>query len=121
MTTIEPATVATGLRTFRNIARLWVLSPDEQAALLGVPATVLEGWRDAPPTHLEAAVLERLSHVFGIYHALEVLIPDRDWRDQWIRQPNRNPLFGSRAPLERMMAEGGLEVTRRHLDGALGG
>lgn len=54
--------------------------------------------------------------VFGIYAALESLLPQRSRR--WIRHPNRAEAFAGRRPIELMMSETLEDVisVRRYLD-----
>lgn len=117
---LGPAT----LRTWFQIAERWGLSADEQMTLLGIvsPSTYYK-WRKAPPNRLSPDLLERISYLFGIYKALQILLPDKMIADGWLRRPNTNPLFGGRAPLERMLSGyvADLYVVRAHLDAERGG
>jgi hypothetical protein len=67
--------------------------------------------------------LERLSYIFGIYAALQVLLPRPDAADAWIRKPNAAPLFGGRSALDRMLSGqvGDLFLVRQYLDAQRGG
>lgn len=67
--------------------------------------------------------LERLSLVFGIYKALQVLLPVPERADAWPRRPNDAPLFGGRTALERMLTgmTSDLYVVRTYLDAQRGG
>ena len=64
-----------------------------------------------------------LSHLFGIYSALQILFPAQRRADEWVRKPNTAPLFGGRSALDRML--GGqvadLFVVRQYLDAQRGG
>ena len=97
---------------------------DVQAArLLGTPVSTYRRWKRAPDITLDVGQMERLSLLLGIYKSLEMLLPRADAADGWIKQPNRNALFGGQTPLERMLA-GHIEdlaVVRRHLDAERGG
>jgi uncharacterized protein (DUF2384 family) len=112
------------LKTFFRIAELWELSPEQQMTLLGItsPSTYYK-WRKTPPQKLSPDMLERISYVFGIYKALQILLPNERQADSWIRRPNTNPLYGGRPPLERMLSGqvADLYVVRRHLDAERGG
>jgi uncharacterized protein (DUF2384 family) len=111
------------LRTVFNIADRWELSADELMTLLGIsaPSTYYK-WRKAPPRKLSPDLLERISYLFGIYKALQILLPDPALADSWLRRPNENPLFGGRPPLERMLTGqvADLFLVRRYLDGERG-
>ena len=114
-----------GLRIFDGIAREWGLTPQEQLSLLQVPATTYRRWRKAAlegkDVAVDAATLERLSYLLGIYKALRIVLPQS--HAGWIRRPNSNPLFGGRPALERMLAGqvADLYVVRQHLDAWRGG
>jgi hypothetical protein len=111
------------LRTWFRIAEQWRLTDREAAVLLGAGASTYRRWKRNPEVTLDIGQMERLSLLLGIYKSLEVLLPRPDAADAWIRQPNRNPLFGGQAPLDRML--GGLTqdiaLVRRHLDAERGG
>jgi uncharacterized protein (DUF2384 family) len=113
-----------GLTTFFRIAELWELTADQQMTLLGItsPSTYYK-WKKTPPRRLSPDMLERISYLFGIYKALQILLPNERQADTWVRRPNTNALFGGRPPLERMLSGqvADLYVVRRHLDAARGG
>jgi uncharacterized protein (DUF2384 family) len=113
-----------GLKTYFRIAELWQLTPDQQMTLLGItsPSTYYK-WKKSPPQKLSPDMLERLSYIFGIFKALQILLPNERQADTWVRRPNTNPLFGGKPPLERMLSGqvADLYVVRRHLDAARGG
>lgn len=111
------------LRTFFRIAQAWRLTADESATLLGVPRSTMFRWKNGrAPAPLPRDTLERLSLVFGIYKALQVLFPVPERADAWLRRPNDAPLFGGRSALDRML--GGhvadLYVVRQYLDAQRG-
>jgi hypothetical protein len=66
--------------------------------------------------------LTRISALVGIFKGLRLLFSE-PLADDWVRLPNKDPLFGGRRPLDAMI-EGGipkmLEV-RRHVDALRGG
>ena len=105
-----------GLRTFRNIARVWQLSDVEQSQVLGPTLIDAEfDARTASATVLEEATL-RLSALLGIYLALESLLPGR--AAGWLRSPNSAPLFDGQPPLDLMRKGSTADVinVRRYLD-----
>jgi hypothetical protein len=118
-----PEAGAAALRTFWRLADAWRLSVPEQTTLLGVGRTTLYQWKQGKPAVLDRHVLERLSYLFGIWAALQILLPAPERADAWVRQPNDAPLFGGRSALERML--GGhvadLYVVRQYLDAQRGG
>ncbi|MDF1503869.1 MbcA/ParS/Xre antitoxin family protein [Roseisolibacter sp. H3M3-2] len=115
---------APALRTFFRIADVWRLTPGEQMTLLGgPPRSTFYKWREGSVGRLPRDVLERVSYVFGIYKALQILFPDAARADQWIRRPNAAPPFGGRSALDRMLSGnvGDLFVVRQYLDAQRGG
>jgi hypothetical protein len=114
---------AAALRSFWRLADAWKLSVAEQTTLLGVGRTTLYQWKQGKPGPLDRHVLERLSYLFGIYAALQILLPVPERADEWIRKANAAPLFAGRSALDRMM--GGqvadLFVVRQYLDAQRGG
>ncbi len=129
-TTLPLATKAgAALRTFFNIAAAWHLSVAEQMTLLGVDAKstffalkkrATEA-RDVPGVARE--MLERLSYLLGIYKALQILFPNPEFADTWVRRPNTAPLFGGQSALDRMLSGrvADLYVVRQYLDAERGG
>jgi hypothetical protein len=53
---------------------------------------------------------------------LQILLPDTQAADAWIRKPNNAPLFGGRPALERMLSGqvADLYVVRQYLDAERG-
>jgi Protein of unknown function (DUF2384) len=115
---------AAGLRTFFRIAEQWGLSAAEQQTLLGVPsASTFYKWKRDPQVSLPPDTLERLSYLLGIYKALQVLLPDPQAADAWVRKPNDAPPFGGKPALERMLSGhvSDLYAVRQYLDAQRGG
>lgn len=117
---LTPAAVDAMVR----LAEIWRLTSAEVCALLG---DVSErtwfrmkkgGWSGA----LSQDTLTRISALLGIFKGLRLLFSE-PLSDEWVRLPNKGPLYGGRRPLEAMI-EGGipkmLEV-RRHIDALRGG
>ncbi len=112
------------LRTFFRIADAWNLSGKEQIALLGNPSkSTFYRWKQITDLTLPQDTLERLSYIFGIYSALQVLLPQEAAADTWVRKPNTAPMFGGRSALERMLSGqvSDLYVVRQYLDAQRGG
>ena len=116
---------AAGLRAFSRISQAWGLTVDEQLALLGQPPrSTYFAWRKQPDkAALPRDTLERLSNLLGVYKSLQMLLPDAQAADGWVRRPNTAPLFGGRSALDRMLAGNvsDLNLVRRYLDGVRGG
>lgn len=117
------ASAEAALRSFWRLADGWKLTTTEQITLLGVARTTLYQWKQGKVAPLDRHLLERLSHLFGIYSSLQILFPATGRADEWIRKPNTAPLFAGRSALERML--GGqiadLFVVRQYLDAQRGG
>ncbi len=119
----SPHAAAAALRTFFRLADAWGLSVAEQTTLLGVARTTLYQWKQGKVAPLDRHLLERLSHLFGIYSSLQILFPASGRADEWVRKPNSAPLFQGHSALDRML--GGqvadLFVVRQYLDAQRGG
>ncbi len=112
------------LRTFFRIAGLWDLSVEEQMTLLGLTArSTFFKWKKNPPPVLPKDTLERISYILGIYKALQILFPDEQAADRWVRRPNAAAPFGGRPALDRMLSGqvADLYVVRQYLDAERGG
>lgn len=107
------------LRTFFNLAKAWGLSEQEQMKLLGLNSrSTLHAWKSGRVSKVSRDTLERISYLLGIFKAINILLPDTRRADEWIRLPNKAPLFGGRSALDRMTTGniGDLYVVRQHLD-----
>ena len=80
-------------------------------------------WKRTGEGRLSRDTLERVSYVLGIYKALQILLPQQEAADAWVRKPNAAPLFGGRSALERMLSGNvaDLYVVRQYLDAQRGG
>jgi hypothetical protein len=107
------------LHTFFRIAELWDLSVDEQMTLLGLTArSTFFKWKKDPNVALPKDTLERISYIFGVYKALQILFPDEAAADAWVKRPNQAPLFEGKSALDRMLSGqvADLFVVRQYLD-----
>jgi len=98
---------------------LWRLSVEEQMTLLGLTArSTFFRWKKNPDTILPKDTLESISYILGIYRALQLLLPDQQAADGWVRRPNAVPLFGGRSALDRMLSGqvADLYVVRQYMD-----
>lgn len=113
------------LRTFSRIAALWAMSESDAARILGLEEPEMRDMlgRGQPPrtSDLSDEVLIRISHIIGIYKALQTLLPEADAADRWIRKPNQAPLFGGRPALSLLLEDGdqGLLEVRQYLEAQL--
>ena len=112
------------LRSFFRIAELWNLNVEEQLTLLGLRSrSTYFKWKKDAKVQLPKDTIERISYILGIYKALQILIPDEQAADAWIRQPNTAVLFGGQSALSRMLSGhvSDLYVVRKYLDAQRGG
>ena len=111
------------LRTFFKLAKAWGLSEQEQMKLLGLNSrSTLHAWKAGRVSKVSRDTLERISYLLGIFQAINILVPDTKRADEWMRLPNRAPLFGGRSALDRMTTGniGDLYVVRQYLDAQRG-
>lgn len=120
----SPKTAASALAVFFRIADRWGLGPVEKQTLLGASRTVFYRWQAGKvAAPLDAATAERLSYVFRVYAALQVLLPIRERADSWLKLPNTSPLFGGSTALAHMLGGkvGDLKDVADYLDAQRGG
>ena len=92
--------------------------------LLGLTArSTFFKWKKDPNTALPKDTLERISYLLGIYKALQILLPDEQAADDWVRRPNTASPFGGGSALDRMLSGqvSDLYVVRQYLDAQRGG
>ncbi len=112
------------LKAYFNIANAWQLSTPQQKVLLGVQAdSTFFKYKKGDVKSLPHDTLERISYLLGIYKDLQILLPVTQAADQWVKKPNRAPLFGGKSALDRMMSGNvaDLYVVRKYLDAERGG
>lgn len=109
------------LRTFFRIADAWGLKEAEQMRILGLDSrSTFQSWKRGAVAAISKDALERISYVMGIYKGLNVLLPKS--ANDWVRKPNKSPVFAGRSALERM-ASGNvadLFVVRQYIDAQRG-
>ena len=99
---IGPTQTRSALEIFSKIAENWGLTTDQQIALLGSPArSTFFKWKKEGGT-LPVDTQERISHVLSIHKALEILLPEPNIADQWMRRSNR--AFDDDTALERALS-----------------
>jgi hypothetical protein len=109
---------------FLKIAELWGLAPAEARVLLGsLPESTFYKYLKSPQSaRLSHDTLARISHLLGIYKAINLLLPRAESADAWVRRPNGAPLFKGRSALDYML--GGefedIAAVRRYLDAERG-
>lgn len=119
---LDAAKIATALRGFFRLADAWALTADEARTLLGQPArATFFQWKAGQVGRVPYDTIRRISWLFGIWKALQILFAVPERADAWLRQPNA--LLGGRTALERMLAGDvtDLAAVRELLDYARGG
>ena len=119
----DPAAGAAAMRVFERLAEAWHLTRHEKLTLLGVNRATWYQWQQGRAVVLGAPLRLRLSTVFGIYGALQALLPVPARAHEWLRKPNRAPLFGGGTALARMLSGDSedLKQVRAYLDAELQG
>ena len=114
------AVAGPALRTFFNIAEAWGLNTGQAKTLLGLGSrsTFFKWKADPDGARLTRDTLERLSYIFGIYKALQLLLPKPEAADAWVRRPNTALPFQGKSALDRMLSGNvvDLYVVRQYLD-----
>ncbi|MBI2965776.1 MAG: DUF2384 domain-containing protein [Chloroflexi bacterium] len=110
------------LKAFFNMMAHWKARDEDARALLGgVSNGPFYEMKRTPERVLDADRLTRISYLIGIFKALRILHSD-DLADEWVRLPNRNPVFGGQTPLAYMVRGGlpAMQTVRRLLDARRG-
>jgi len=117
---LTPAAVDAMVR----LVDIWRLTSAEICALLGDVSerTWFRMKKGEWPGALSQDTLTRVSALLGIFKGLRLLFSE-PIGDEWVRLPNKGPLFAGRRPLDAMI-EGGIPKimdVRRHIDALRGG
>jgi hypothetical protein len=110
------------IKAFLALMKAWALSNAEASGLLGVSASSLDRIKRGYRPTLSQDQLTRVSALVGIYKGLHLLFSDST-SDDWVRRPNRGPLFNRQTPIQSMI-EGGIPRmldVRRYIDAVRGG
>ena len=107
-----------------RLAALWHLTSQDVCALLGHVSerTWFRMKKGDWPGALSQDALTRVSALVGIFKGLRLLFSE-PLCDEWVRLPNKGPLYAGRRPLDAMI-EGGIPrmmEVRRHIDALRGG
>ena len=107
-----------GLQAFFNIMQAWEVEDETARALLGSPpGQTFNNWKTNPDASLSHETLERISHVLGIYKALQVLLQDDKAADAWVKKPNSASIFSGASALDLMIRDlSGLVQVREYLE-----
>jgi hypothetical protein len=112
------------VRGMVRLAEIWHLGSAEVCALMGdiSERTWFRMKKGAWAGSLSQDTLTRLSALVGIFKGLRLLFSE-PLSDEWVRLPNKGPLYRGRRPLD-VMIEGGIPAmleVRRHIDALRGG
>ena len=117
---LTPAAISGVIR----LAELWRLTSTEVCSLIGDVSE--RSWfrmkKGAWDGTLSQDSLTRISALVGIFKGLRLLFSEQ-LADEWIRLPNKGPLYGGRRPID-VMIEGGIPKllqVRQHIDALRGG
>ncbi|HET7360288.1 MAG TPA: MbcA/ParS/Xre antitoxin family protein [Rhodanobacteraceae bacterium] len=111
------------LRAFFRIAEEWNLRVAEQRKLLGdPPESTFFKWKRQRDGAIGRDTLERISYLLGIWKNLQILFPDAERANAWVRRPNEALPFGGITALERMLSGNVADLyeVRRYLDAQRG-
>ncbi len=115
---------AGALKALFNIVDRWEVRDEDARELLGTVSngTYYQLKQNPRGKTLEQDRLLRISYLIGIFKSLNILYSQR-LADQWVRLPNKNPIFGGRTPLEYMLRGGSpaMGIVRQLLDARRGG
>jgi uncharacterized protein (DUF2384 family) len=77
------------IQALARIAGFWGLQRQHLPALLArAPRTVRSWYERDSAEPLDQDVLERISHIIGIYDGLHRLFGDAAYADRWVNEPN---------------------------------
>jgi uncharacterized protein (DUF2384 family) len=113
---------AVALKAYRSLAKKWGLTNAEAAKLIGISESSWDRVKSGKDLALNQDQMTRVSVLVGIFKGLNLLFADK-MADDWVRLPNRGPLFDRRTPIEAMIENGipfMLDV-RRLVDAVRGG
>lgn len=116
-----PDPIPAEAEAFFHMAEAWRLSADEQIKLLGsIPRSTFFRFKKDGGT-VPRDTTERISHLFGIWKALQILLPDEEAADAWVKAPNA--YFRDRTALAVMLDGGVADIfkVRQYLDAQRGG
>ena len=117
---LTPAAVA----AIARLAEIWHLTGAEICALLGDVSdrTWFRMKKGEWSGTLSQDTLTRISALIGIFKGLRLLFSE-PLTDEWVRKPNKGPLYRGPRPVDAMI-EGGIPTilaVRRHIDALRGG
>jgi hypothetical protein len=120
----NPNTIKSALNVFFKIMSDWNLNTEQSMTLLGIDSkSTYFKWKKTPESsRLDKDKLDRLSYIFGIYKSLQILLPNPESADSWVKKENSASPFNGKSALDRMLSGHivDLYVVRQYLDGQRG-
>lgn len=119
----EGHVTSAALKAFFGIMDEWDLGNEDARVLLGSPSrTTFHRMKRLEVPKLSHDRLERISYLLGIYKALNILLPDAQIANAWIKQPNAAAPFNGQSASERLLAGNVVDLAdvRRYLDAERG-
>lgn len=106
-----------------RLAEFWKLSAADMCGLLGGLSE--RSWyriKSGSFGRMDQDTLTRASALIGIYKGLHLLF-SQPLADEWVRRPNRHPLFRGRTPVQAMIEDGipRMVDVRSYVDALRGG
>ncbi|MCW3783221.1 MbcA/ParS/Xre antitoxin family protein [Defluviimonas salinarum] len=93
--------IPAAMEAFSRLSDMWGLSTDEQITLLGSPGrSTFFKWRKSGG-NLPNDTIERISHLLSIYKALQILLPNPNAADSWVKKENK--FFDGQSALDVML------------------
>lgn len=84
------------LTALKRITERWRLQKQQIPLLVQRSARTVRDWFERDRGSLDPDVLERISHLIGIYDGLHRIFGDNAYADRWIHEPNE--AFQGRSP-----------------------
>ena len=113
----------TVVKSLSRVFKAWRINGETAATLSGVSERTWTRMRSgAWSGSLNQDQRMRASALIGLYKGLHLYFGD-PLADQWVKMPNRGPLFAGRSPLDHIQ-DGGLPAmieTREYIDAVRGG
>jgi len=107
----KPVDEAAAKRAFFRIMGAWGVGDGEARVLLGSPSrSTFYNYKRAEGGPLAADTLERISYVLGIYKSLQLLLPNPEQADSWMKKPN--DAFGGRSALDHALGGKVVDLAR---------
>ena len=100
----EGRIAAASLQAFVNIANKWNLSENEKCSLIGLSIESFNLHENDTNLSLDDDVIQRISHLIGIYKALHRLLPSEDAANTWMHQVNNASLFNGNSALDQLLS-----------------